>query len=72
MKPDGGHSEHIFGVIKDVLLIILIFAVFYLIDLEVAAFIAVMCTSILLMRRIILDYNPGFITGHHFIINEKR
>lgn len=72
MKPDGGHSEHIFGVIKDVLLIILIFAVFYLIDLEVAAFIAVMCTSILLMRRIILDYNPGFITGHHFIINEKE
>lgn len=72
MKPGDSHSEHIFGVLKDVLLIILIFAVFYLIDLEVAAFIAVMCTAILLIRRIILDYNPGFITGHHFIINEKE
>lgn len=72
MKSGDSHSEHIFGVIKDVLLIILIFAAFYLIDLKVAAFIAVMCTAILLIRRIILDYNPGFITGHHLIINQKE
>ena len=72
MKPGDSHSEHIFGVIKDVLLIILIFAVFYLIDLEVAAFIAVICCAILLIRRIILYYNPGFVTGHRFIINEKE
>lgn len=72
MKPGDSHSEHIFGVLKDVLLIILIFAVFYLIDLEVAVFITVMCTSILLIRRIILDYNPGFVTGHHLIINGKE
>ena len=72
MKPGDSHREHIFGVIKDALLIILIFAVFYLIDLEVAAFVTVICTVILLIRRIILDYNPGFVTGHHFIINEKE
>ena len=72
MKPGDSHSEHIFGVIKDVLLIILIFAVFYLIDIKVASFVTVICTAILLTRRVILDYNPGFIRGHHFIINEKE
>jgi len=72
VKTGGNHSHHIFGVIKDALLIVLIFAVFYLIDLELAAFIAVICTAILLIRRIVLDYNPGFVTGHHLIINEKE
>jgi len=72
VKTGGNQSHHIFGAIKDALLIVLIFAVFYLIDLELAAFIAVICTAILLIRRIVLDYNPGFVTGHHLIINEKE
>lgn len=65
MKGHSGHNTHIQGVIKDSLIIILIFGGFYFIDLKVAAFVSVICTAILLTRRIILDYNPGFVIGHH-------
>ncbi len=72
MKPESSNNTHVQGVIKDTLLIILIFGVFYFIDLQVAAFITIICTSILLTRRIILDYNPGFITGNYINYNEEK
>ena len=72
MKPESRQNAHIQGVIKDTLTIVLIFAVFYFIDLEIAALMSVICTAILLNRRIILDHNPGFIMGHHITYNETE
>src|SRR5689334_12287909 len=72
MKPESSHNAHIQELIKDTLTIVLIFAVFYLIDLEIAAFMSVICAPILLSRRIILDHNPGFIMGHHITYNENE
>lgn len=72
MKPESSHNTHVQGVIKDSFIIILIFGMFYFMDLQVAAFITIICTSILLTRRIILDYNPGFITGNYITYNEEE
>src|SRR5689334_7600868 len=72
MKPESSHNAHIQELIKDTLTIVLIFVVFYLIDLEIAAFMSVICAAILLSRRIILDHNPGFIRGHHITYNENE
>lgn len=68
MKPHKANKK---GILKDSLIIILLFASFYFIDIQLAAFIAVICTIILLTRRIILYYNPGFIKGYYIFYNGK-
>lgn len=72
MKPEGNHNGQIEGMIKDGIVCVLIFLAFYSIDFEVAAFISVICAAILLIRRIILNYNPGFVNGHHIVTREKE
>lgn len=72
MKPHNSYHAHITGVIKDSLIIALLFISLSFIDVSVAAFVCIITTVILLTRRIILEYNPGFIKGHHIIYNERE
>ncbi len=69
MKP---HKSYKKGILKDSFIIILLFASLYFIDIRLAAFIAVICTTILLTRRTILYYNPGFIKGYYIFYNGKE
>ena len=66
MKETKGYNSQTVGVIKDSFIIILLFVSFYFIDVSVASFITVICTAILLIRRIILDYNPGAIKNSSY------
>ena len=72
MKPHNSYNAQITGVIKDSLIIALLFLSLSFIDLAVAAFVCVITTAILLVRRIILDFNPGFIKGYHIRDDEKE
>ena len=72
MKPDSSYNAHISGVIKDALVIVLLFLSLSFIDVTIAAFVCIITTIILLTRRFILDFNPGFIKGHHIAYNEKE
>lgn len=72
MKQGKSYSEHTSGVIKDSFIIILLFGSFYFIDIRTAAFVAVVCTTVLLTRRIILYLNPGFIKDYYINYNEKE
>jgi hypothetical protein len=72
VKQHSSYNAHILGVIKDCFIIIILFVSFYFIDIQLAAFIALICTSLLLSGWIILDYNPGFIKGHHIAYHEKE
>lgn len=72
MRSNSSYKAPAVSVIKDCLIIVLLFLSFYFIDIQLAAFAAVICSAILLTRRIILDYNPGFIKGYHIQYNEKE
>ena len=72
MKGTKGYHSQTVGLIKDSFIIILLFVSFYFIDVSVAFFITVTCTAILLIRRIILDYNSGAIKNSHIDSNEKE
>ena len=72
MKPHSSDNTYILGVLKDSLIIAFLFVSLCFIDIGVAVFISVITTAILLTRRIILYYNPGFITGHHINYNERE
>jgi len=72
VKPGNAYNEYNWGVIKDALVIILLFTAFYFIDIGVAVFIGIITAVILLTRRIILAHNPGFIKGHHIYYDGKE
>jgi len=72
VKPHSSYNAHISGVIKDSLIIVLLFISLSFIDVAIEAFVCVITTVILLTRRIIMDHNPGFIKGHHITYNEKE
>jgi MFS superfamily sulfate permease-like transporter len=72
MTPKTNKSAHSAGVMKDCLIIILVFASLYIIDIQLASLVSLVCTVILLTRRIIFTYNPGFVKGHHIKINGKE
>ncbi len=72
MIPKKNYSVHSAGVIKDCLIITLVFVSLYFIDIHLASFVSLVCTVILLTRRMILSYNPGFAKGHHVKINGKE
>lgn len=72
MKPQSSYNAHITGVIKDSLIIALLFISLCFIDVGVAAYISVITTAILLTRRIILDLNPGVIKGYQIRNSEKE
>lgn len=71
MTPKKNNSAHSAGVMKDCLIIILVFASLYFIDIQLASLVSLVCTAIFLTRRIILTYNPDFVKGHHVKINGK-
>jgi MFS superfamily sulfate permease-like transporter len=72
MKSLNDIPKHIGGLVKDVFVIALVFTALYFIDIQLASFVALICTILLLTRRKILDHNPGFILGHHIIHNRKQ
>lgn len=72
MTQKKNNSAHSAGVMKDCLVIILVFASLYFIDIQLASLVSLVCTVIFLTRRIILTYNPGFVKGHHVKINGKE
>lgn len=72
MTPKKNYSAHSAGVIKDCLIITLVFVSLYFIDIHLASFVSLVCTVILLTRRMILSYHPGFAKGHHVKINGKE
>ena len=72
MKSEAGHHNQVQGVIKDSIIILLIFAGLSFVDIKTAAIIAIICTALLLNRRIILTYNPGFVKGHYVRIKGKN
>lgn len=72
MKQGNSYKAHINGVLKDSLIIVLLFGCFSFINIPLAAFIGVICTAIFLTRRIILDYNPGSIKGYHIYNNGRE
>ena len=72
MKAVDRNINYRRGIIKDAIIIMVIFASLYFIDIRMAAFVAVLCTAILLTRRIIFELNPGFITGHKILFKGKE
>jgi len=64
MIPGKNYSAHCAGVIRDCLIIILVFVSLYFIDIQLALLVSLVCTVTVLTRRIILTYNPGFVKGH--------
>jgi MFS superfamily sulfate permease-like transporter len=71
VRPNKNNSERSAWVLKDALIIILLFVSFCYIGVDAAAYVAVICTALLLMRRIIVDYSPGFIKVPHNNYNKK-
>ncbi len=69
MKKNNKYRKYITGVIKDSIIVIFLFASIYFIDEGLAAAISF---TVLLTRRIILYYNPGFIKGYHIYYNKKE
>jgi MFS superfamily sulfate permease-like transporter len=72
MQPLSGYSKFIKGVRKDSLIILLLFAALCFVELSLAVYVGSVSFSILLIRRIMLYYNPGFIKGHHIYAKEKE
>ena len=71
MKQDKGNNNHLRRIIKDTIIIAMIFIFCSFIDVLLACFVTAICTSILLTRRVILNLNPGFIKGHKIKFKEK-
>jgi len=72
MKPATGYSKFIKGVQKDSLIILLLFALLCFVGLSLAVYAGSVSLAILLIRRIILFYNPGFINGRRIYDREKE
>ena len=72
MIPGKNYSAHCAGVIRDCLIIILVFVSLYFIDIQLALLVSLVYTVTVLTRRIILTYNPGFVKGHQVQINGEK
>lgn len=72
MKRLRAYIEPIKGAIKDSFVILLLFMALCFVDVSLAVFIGSISFAVLLIRRIILYYNPGFIKGHHIYDQEKE
>lgn len=72
MKPYYTHIKLSKGLWYDFLISIFLFAAFYFVDIEIAAFASVLVFSILVTRRIIMDYNPGYILGYEIHQGQKK
>ena len=68
----GKYNAYISGVLKDSLIIVLLFISLYFIDVGAAAFVSVITAAILLIRRTILDFDPALIKQPHIRDNEKE
>jgi MFS superfamily sulfate permease-like transporter len=71
VKRDKSNNNHLRRIIKDAIIIAMIFIVCSFIDVLLACFVTAICTSILLTRRVILSLNPGFIRGHKISLKGK-
>jgi hypothetical protein len=71
MKFHLRFDGRITNIIKDVLFIVIAFMLFVFIDVNLAKYVALFCTSILLIRRIILDLNPRHGQKIHVVYNGK-
>lgn len=54
------------------LLATILFASFCFISIEIAALAGVLMFTILVTRKIIMDYNPGFVIGYQIIYDQKK
>ena len=72
MIPPGKYSAHISGVIKDLLIIVVLFISLCFIDVGAAAFVTIITAAILLIRRTIYDFHPEFIKQPNIRDNEKE
>jgi hypothetical protein len=66
------YNAHISGVLKDSLIIVLLFISLCFIDVGAAAFVSVINAAILLIRRTILDFDTALIKQPHIRDNEKE
>jgi hypothetical protein len=71
MRQINGNTILIWGIIKDSLIVMLLFSLFAFIDLRTAFSVFFVCISLLLTRRMILYLNPGFIKGHKIYFRGK-
>jgi hypothetical protein len=69
MKTMNSHFPHWNNILKDAAVLISLFLIFYFIDLQLAFFISAISLYLLMIRRVILILNPGFIKGYR--INYK-
>ena len=60
------------GIIKDLFISIFLFILISFINLQFAFFLSIVCISILSIRRVILQLNPGFIKGYKFFYKDKE
>ena len=65
-------DKKINGIIKDILLIAIVFILLAFIKVEFAIFVTIICTSIFLIRRIILDLNPEHGKSKKVAYNGKQ
>lgn len=72
MKEEHSHGKPITGIIRDFIIVVVVVAFLCLIDSHLAAFVGAISFSMLLIRRVILYYNPGFIKGHHIYYQERE
>ncbi len=72
MKQYFAHNKLSKGLLYDFLGSIVLFAGCCFIDIEIAAFAGVLVFSIMVTRRIIMDYNPGFILGYEILHGQKK
>ena len=72
MRQGENHHDLNNGIIRDVIIILLIFILFSFIDITLASLFSIISTAILLIRRIIFSLNPGFIKGHKIFYEGKE
>lgn len=72
MKQPDDNNAHLLGVIKDSMIIGLLFAFLSIVETGVAAFVSIIATGVLLVRRIVLNLNPGFIKGYNIRNNGEE
>jgi MFS superfamily sulfate permease-like transporter len=60
------------GMIKDLFISLMFFTVLLFVDFKLAFFVSVVCMTMLISRRMVLELNPGFIKGHKIYYKNKK
>lgn len=72
MKAMNDHIDHENGIIRDAVILIFLFLISSFVDLQLAFLVSVICFYLLMIRRVILKLNPGFIRGYRIIFKGKE